>query len=135
MKGVCLAESAVFLCLHTIGMGLLILGKVVVTALACLAGQRDSCTHFLILRSITLYVSKTHKKKSSLLSPAYYNTAERSRQLLFFKSFLWQIFLYIYLSVFIICPSVQKILLVGAPGQPLLRHHDAIAFSSEFHAL
>ena len=41
------AESAELLDLHTIRMSLLILGRVIVAALAFCAGQSDSSTHSL----------------------------------------------------------------------------------------
>ena len=44
------AESAVLLDFHTIRMSLLILGRVIVAALAFRASQGDSCTHSLYLQ-------------------------------------------------------------------------------------
>ena len=45
MKSMSLAESAVLLGLHTIGMSLLILCCVIITILAFCASKCDSCTH------------------------------------------------------------------------------------------
>ena len=45
MHCVSLAESAILLGLHTIGMCLLILGCIIITTLALCACQCDSCTH------------------------------------------------------------------------------------------
>ena len=45
MHSVLLAESAVLLCFHTIGMSFLILGHIVVSLLALGACKCDLCTH------------------------------------------------------------------------------------------
>jgi hypothetical protein len=50
VHGVTLAESAVFLGLHTIGMSLFILSGIVITLFALCACQCDLCTHILSLR-------------------------------------------------------------------------------------
>ena len=44
------AESAVFSDLHTIGMSLLILGRIVIAVLAFCTGKRDPCAHISHLR-------------------------------------------------------------------------------------
>ena len=50
VQGMLSAESAVLLDFHTIRMSLLILGRVIVAALAFRASQGDSCTHSLYLQ-------------------------------------------------------------------------------------
>ena len=44
------AESAVFSDLHTIGMSLLILGRIIIAVLAFCTGKRDPCAHISHLR-------------------------------------------------------------------------------------
>lgn len=55
MQGMSLAESAILLRLHPVGMGLLILCRIVVTLLAFRTSKCDPCAHLAtssVLRSI-----------------------------------------------------------------------------------
>ena len=79
-----LAESAVFLCLHTIRMCLLILLGIVVSVLALCAGKCNSGTHFftsyLSYRTIDHGLIYSTKKRPMIVSPDKYNTVAILRQ-------------------------------------------------------
>ena len=68
MNGMSLAESAVLLCFHTIGMIFLLLGRIVITILALCTSQGYLSTH--CISSL-----KNRAKKKSLVSSRQINIA------------------------------------------------------------
>ena len=91
MSGVGPAESAILLCLHPVGMGLLVLGSIVVTLFALSAGQSDSCTHFATSICFQLIILCIKKRPVSI-SFDYYNTKNAARQLIFSEQRRLQLF-------------------------------------------
>ena len=61
-----LAELAVFLCLHSVRMSLLILRRIVITLLAFGASQCDFDTHILYLQIFSQSIFQSIKKKPLL---------------------------------------------------------------------
>jgi len=78
-----LAESAVLLDLHSVGMGLLILGSIVVTLFAFRACQSDFCTHFSTSTYLFTTVFLVKKKELKFFSLDYYTTYPADPSIIF----------------------------------------------------
>ena len=74
MRRVLFAETAVFLCLHTIRMGLLILRRIVVSLLAFCAGKCNTCTQ--VFHLTLNYVLTDSAGSSEILFCAESQTAD-----------------------------------------------------------
>lgn len=80
MQSMSLAESAILLGLHPVGMGLLILCRIVVTLLAFRTSQCDPCAHLAtssILRSVTI-LSIKKRPKTHLAHTIYHRATGKS---------------------------------------------------------